>query len=289
MVFTFSTSQLGQLLGSNILPTIGGISLFWCYGLAVLVCLFGSISNMVLVYLDNKASPVLDLDDFEEDEEEFSFAALKHLPKKFWGLCVITVLSYTTILVFMAFSTDFIHTKYGLPVDMAGHINSTVYGLSIFCSPFLCWFLNKYGQLFPIQIIGILSLIGGLMTLGTTDVPPYFGLAMIGIAYAFIPNTLWPSVSLVCGDETAGTAFGGITGLNSVGLLIFPYIMGWLHDKYDSYEPVCFACSGLASLALLLSLAMWVQDRREGGWLNRGQPNPALNDTEKIPLLINKE
>lgn len=75
---------------------------------------------------------------------------------------------------------------------------------------------------------------GGEIYLAFMNVYPYVGLGLIGMSYAFIPNAIWPAISLVCGDSVAGTAFGGVTGLNSLGLLIIPYLMGWLHDHFNS-------------------------------------------------------
>jgi hypothetical protein len=80
--------------------------------------------------------------------------------------------------------------------------------MSILLSPLLGWFLNKYGYLLVVLGSGILFLIGGLLLLGLTTIHPYAGLSMIGVAYAFVPNAIWPSISLVCGDAVAGTAFG---------------------------------------------------------------------------------
>jgi MFS family permease len=152
------------------------------------------------------------------EEEGFSLKAYKKLPIKYWMLCFITCLSYTVILVFMAFATDLQHTKYNIPVDTAGHVNSTVYGLSILLSPLLGYLLDRFGKLLWVMCFGSACLVSGLLLVGLTNYEPYYGLALIGVAYAALPNAIWPCVSLVCGDESAGTAFGGVTALNSVGM-----------------------------------------------------------------------
>ena len=139
------------------------------------------------------------------------------MPIKYWMLCFITCLSYTVILVFMAFATDLQHTKYNVPVSTAGHVNSVVYGLSILLSPILGFLLDKYGKLLWVMLFGSLCLVSGLLLIGLTDIYPYYGLGLIGIAYAALPNAIWPCISLVCGEEAAGPAFGGVTALNSVG------------------------------------------------------------------------
>lgn len=75
---------------------------------------------------------------------------------------------------------------------------------------------------------------------------PMVSLAAAGIAYSLIPNSIWPAgkenmqlpsnftVSLATDDENAGTAFGIVTGMNSIMLLGCPYLIGYLHDTYGS-------------------------------------------------------
>lgn len=56
------------------------------------------------------------LDANVEDEEDFSLKVLTKLPIRFWILCLITLFCYSTILVFMAFGVDMVHTKFGYDV-----------------------------------------------------------------------------------------------------------------------------------------------------------------------------
>ena len=229
--------------------------------------------------MDSKASPILHLDgdDIDSEEGDFSFKTLKLLPFKFWIICFITVFSYTVILVFMAFSTDLLVTKFGVTADNAGHISSVVYGLSILLSPLLGYFVDKYGNLLIMLIFGIISLITGILILGLTMYVPYIGLTFIGIAYGIIPNCLWPSISLIVGNQVAGTAFGGVTGVNSLGLLLFPYLLGYLHDHFNnSYTPSSIAAASLATIGLLLAIFLYIADFVDGSWINNGIPNPNL-------------
>ncbi len=57
--FTFATSQLGQLIGTNLLPVIGEFDLFYCYSIVAIVCILGVCSNLVLVFLDYRAAQVI--------------------------------------------------------------------------------------------------------------------------------------------------------------------------------------------------------------------------------------
>lgn len=57
--FTFATSQLGQLIGTNLLPVLGEYSLFYCYSTVALVCILGVCSNLVLIFLDYRAAQVI--------------------------------------------------------------------------------------------------------------------------------------------------------------------------------------------------------------------------------------
>jgi MFS family permease len=117
----------------------------------------------------------------------------------------------------MAFSTDLQHTRYNTPVTTAGHINSMVYGLSILLSPLMGFLMDKFGKILWVLSFGISMLITGLLIIGLTDFQPYLGLCFIGVAYSCIPNAIWPCIPVICGEKMSGTAFGGVTGMNSVG------------------------------------------------------------------------
>ncbi len=78
------------------------------------------------------------------------------------------------------------------------------------------------------------TLLAGLILLGLGVIQPYIALVLIGLSYALIPNSIWPCVYLVAGDAVVGSAFGGVTGLNSLGLMVLPYIMGYIFDTYKS-------------------------------------------------------
>ena len=193
---------------------------------------------------------------------------MKRLPLRYWLLCCITCLSYTLILVFMAFSTDLQHTRYNTPVSTAGHINSMVYGFSILLSPFMGFMMDKFGKVLYVLSFGICLLISGLLTIALTDMPPYLGLCLIGVAYSCIPNAIWPCIPAICGEKMSGTAFGGVTGMNSVGLLLFPYLVGSLHDHFQSYTLPCIALACLAAIGLCIVITLIILDKQQGGWIN---------------------
>jgi hypothetical protein len=65
-----------------------------------------------------------------------------------------------------------------------------------------------------------------------------------------------------------------------LGLLFFPYLVGWLHDYYNStfeeringnivgYTPLCLALAGLATIGLLIVVLLIILDLMDGQWLN---------------------
>jgi hypothetical protein len=101
-------------------------------------------------------------------------------------------------------------------------------------------------------------MIAGTLMIGFTNIYPLIPLLLIGLGYAFVPNSVWPAISLVCGDDYAGTAFGGITGLSSLELLLLPTLVGWLHDSYGG-KSIDFILL-LISMKFLLNFLRFLRD-----------------------------
>jgi hypothetical protein len=51
--------QLGQLIGTNVLPVLGGINLTTCYLVVCGASICGTCANLFLIFLDTKAAPIL--------------------------------------------------------------------------------------------------------------------------------------------------------------------------------------------------------------------------------------
>lgn len=54
------------------------------------------------------------------------------------------------------------------------------------------------------------------------------------------------------------------------------------------YVPVCLALASISSLGLLVTIGLWISDIKAGNWLNEGNPNPKLLQSDSIQFISEK-
>ena len=119
------------------------------------------------------------------------------------------------------------------------------------------------------MLLGSLLMIPAYLMLGLTTLPPATPMVILGTAFVVVPASLWASVPLIVAKERVGTAFGLLTMIQNVGLMVFPWINGKLRVYTQSYTASMLMFATLGMLALGLSLALYQVDRREGRVLQR--------------------
>jgi MFS family permease len=215
-------------------------------------------------------------DDEEEEEEEEAFAhvrAICALPGRFWLICVICTFSYSSIISFMVFAVDYVHRvewQHGTySTQDAGLLIGLLALYPIVLSPFVGWALERcaprraasgvsargYGCYFAFLLVGVLLLGGGHVLMYVQEArttSPVLALSLIQLAYALIPATLWPYMSLCVGNRFVATSFGTLTAFQSLGLVAWPVLAGYLHDTHrGDYKVLNLFFAGVAAVALL--------------------------------------
>jgi len=66
--------------------------------------------------------------------------------------------------------------------------------------------------------------------LSLTRLSPYLSIFALGLAFTLVPAALWPAVPRVVDEKRVGTAYGIMTWIQSLGILIFPYLAGRITD-----------------------------------------------------------
>ncbi len=257
-------------------------------GTAAALCLASLLANLVYIALDRRAEPVLGLAEAGAGDR----IVLRHLRfgTTYWLLVGICVTFYSAIFPFTALSTDFFHDKWGLPLTAPGeglgifgsvasnvlHMFSTAPGTSsiiifasMVCAPFAGRLVDRIGRRATLLVLGSLLMVPSHLVLGLTTLAPAVPMLVLGAAFVLVPAALWPAVPLVVAKERVGTAFGLMTMVQNVGLMVFPWVNGMLRDRTASYaaSQILFASLGAAGLAL--SLLLWRADRAAGRRMER--------------------
>jgi MFS family permease len=129
--------------------------------------------------------------------------------------------------------------------------------------------VDRVGRRATFMIVGSLLMIPAHLVMGWTSLPPAISMIVLGAAFVLVPAAMWPSIPLVVETERVGTAFGLMTAIQNIGLLVFPYLNGKLRDATSGYgwSQTMFAGLGIAGLAFALMLL--AADRRSGHVLER--------------------
>jgi sugar phosphate permease len=128
-----------------------------------------------------------------------------------------------TVRIPYGWLADIFHTKY----VMATSIGLTSAGL------FLFWLLHdsSFGSIIAFVVVFGLGM-GGPTTLRTPVVKEYFG------------------------TRNFGTIYGLINVFNTIGLMLYPPVAGWVYDTLGVYDPIWLVFGGASMLGVIFMLTL---------------------------------
>ncbi len=285
-----TVSRIGTLFSFNgasiIGQQFGGYkAALWA---AVILCLVSLAANLVYIFMDIHGDKMLKLE-AAGSGDKIVLSDIKKFGASFWFVTLLCVTFYSAIFPYTAFSTDFIHDKWGLPLTMgddgglfssvfnqfahlfntAGGTTSIIITASMFLAPFLGNFVDKFGRRGTFMIIGSLMLVPSYLILGLTHVPPMFPMIAIGLAFSLVPAAMWPSIPLIVAKERVGTAYGLMTMVQNLGLATFPWIIGAIRDAAHDYTICMYVFASLGIFGFVFAILLKRADAKAGHQLER--------------------
>jgi MFS family permease len=146
---------------------------------------------------------------------------------------------------------------------------SIIIAASMFLAPFAGRLVDRIGRRATLMVIGSLLMIPAHLALGITDMWPVLPMIVLGAAFVLVPACIWPSVPLIVDERRVGTAFGLMTAIQNVGLLVFPYLNGKLRDATRGYTASQIMFASLGFCGLIFALLLLRADHREERRLER--------------------
>lgn len=120
----------------------------------------------------------------------------------------------------------------------AGTIMSIPYIISACLSPFLGYFVDRFGMRAIITTIAPAVLVIVHMFLGFSHVSPIGPLVGQGLAYCGFASVLWPSIAMVVEDRLVGLGYGIVVSIQNLGLATFPLMIAAIYtDNNSQYIP----------------------------------------------------
>jgi MFS family permease len=178
------------------------------------------------------------------------------------ALCVAF---YAVIFPFRTFSIKFFQHAHGLSLEAAGAMNSRVMLAAIVATPLFGLLVDRTGHRALFMSLGSLLLVAAFGLLGLTHSGPATPTLLIGVAFSLVPAVLWPAVPYLVEPQRLGTAYGLMTMLQNVGMMVGNRAAGMLNDGAGAglanpagYRPMLwmFGLLSLAGLAFAVLLRL---------------------------------
>ena len=286
---TLAFSRLGTLFSFNtealIATRYGPTAALWA---AALFCGLSVLANFAYIVLDRRGERILNLGDGNSGDR-IAFADIRRFSATYWYVTFLCLVFYSAIFPFTALSTDFFAQKWGLP-NTSGeglgffqavffnflHMFSTAPGTSsivMFASmifaPFAGNFVDRAGKRTTLMVLGSFLMVPAYLMLAFATLPPAIPMIILGAAFVIVPAALWPSVALIVEKNRIGTAYGLLTMIQNIGLMVFPWLNGKLRVATQNYTASMMMFATLGIIGLGLALALRRADRKEDGVLEK--------------------
>jgi MFS family permease len=182
-----------------------------------------------------------------------------------WLVIALCVAFYAVIFPFRTFSIKFFQHAHGLSLEAAGAMNSRVMLAAIVATPLFGLLVDRTGHRALFMSLGSLLLVAAFGLLGLTHSGPATPTLLIGVAFSLVPAVLWPAVPYLVEPQRLGTAYGLMTMLQNVGMMVGNRAAGMLNDGAGAglanpagYRPMLwmFGLLSLAGLAFAVLLRL---------------------------------
>jgi MFS family permease len=287
---TLTVSRFGSLFAFNTGELFTSYFGSYRYALlvAVMACGISLVGNLIYIVMDRRGEHVLRLKD-ESGGDKIVFKDLKEFKPTFWYVTFLCLTFYSAIFPFTNLSTDFFVDKWGIAkvaqasggflhqvfnnffhmFSTAGGITSIIIFASMVLAPFAGHLVDRIGKRATLMIIGSLIMIPSHLVMAVTRLYPVYPMIALGAAFVLVPAAMWPSVPLIVRKERVGMAFGLMTAIQNIGMVVFPILNGVLRDLTHTYTSSMLMFTSLGFFGLIFAMLLKRADIREGGGLER--------------------
>lgn len=181
---------------------------------------------------------------------------------------VINAFGYASIHAFYPNMSKFFRTRFGYSSVEAGHISSLPYLIASFVVPFLgsltSYLGSSYFELMLFYSVAMIMTVH-MVYLSLQDVSegeiggatPVTPLILFGLGHALFTTLQSPIVpKLVKSESHLSRVFTLIKITESIGIMSFVYMAGYIRQVTDSFTGVTMMMFGCALVALLATLAL---------------------------------
>lgn len=204
--------------------------------------IIGLITFIVFTFMDKKLDTQLGADANEEAEEEFKVSDIGKIfsSRVFWIVALLCVLYYSAIFPFQRYGANMLQCNLGIDASTASNIFRWFPIGAAVITPFLGNYLDRKGKGATMLMWGALLLIcchlifAFIVPATSSALIAYVTIVVLGVSFALVPASLWPSVPKIIDEKVLGSAYCLIFWVQNIGLCLVPMLIGVVLSSSNS-------------------------------------------------------
>jgi MFS family permease len=225
------------------------------------------VGALAYYVLDRRARQQYDLRE-PARTDRFAWSDIWRFNRSYWYIVGLCVTFYSVIFPFRStFAIKYFQHAHGLSLQEAGSMNAYVFLAAIFATPTFGYIVDRAGRRAAFMAFGTALLCAVFPLLAYTHVNLWIVTAIIGVAFSLVPAVLWPAVPYVVTADRLGTAYGLMTMLQNVGMMLANLGAGALNDASGAgannpagYLPMLWMFFLLGLFGFLFAAALRVRE-----------------------------
>jgi MFS family permease len=172
-----------------------------------------------------------------EPTDRIVWGDLVKFDRSFWLVMGLCVAFYAVVFPFRStFSIKYFQHAHGLGLEAAGAMNSHVFLAAIFATPLFGLLVDRVGHRALFMATGSLCLFAAFPLMAYTHASLWWSTVLLGVAFSLVPAVIWPAVPYLVEAKRLGTAYGLMTMLQNIGMMVFNLAAGMLNDANRAGE-----------------------------------------------------
>jgi MFS family permease len=196
--------------------------------------------------------------------DRFVWSELWRFDRSYWYIVGLCVTFYAVIFPFRStFAIKYFQHAHRLSLQEAGSMNAYVFLAAIFATPLFGLMADRLGRRSAFMAFGSLMLGVVFPILLFTNASLWITTAAIGVAFSLVPAVLWPAVPYLVAPERLGTAYGLMTMLQNIAMMVVNVAAGALNDASGAsaenpagYRPMLWLFFVLSLFAFVFAAAL---------------------------------
>ncbi|CAI2176685.1 15838_t:CDS:2 [Funneliformis geosporum] len=265
-------SRLSSFLANLTVVPITKITGFygWAFWFSAFLCIISLIINITYVLLMRILHEKLSTQEMMKIKQKRHFCPKKLLvfPTIYWIFVLLEFELGSAWTSFLHIHTTNPHSYYRELVknrwncsdEVAAYNSSMAQFLPIFISPFLGYFLDRFGNRSLFLIASTFFLTISMYLLGfTLAFTPIIGMICFSISLSLGPVALMSSIPVLLPLDYIGTALGIVKSSSNIGSTIYDIFVGKLQDlDKGDYDMVMILYLGSSILAIIVSTCLFI-------------------------------